>query len=172
MLRRNQRSSLSRLASEVQNVSNFGDEAIITAQAMLAFLWLRLEVLRVPPCSHHGLQTCSGWYSVCNGRSYRFKHRINGIRQGIVNRAQELLTRYGISLTDSQKAAFDAAEGMERVRLLSEILDSNFKGLAAATVNPFTQAENAIGDLKEALGSELRPELENTARQFTAVHPG
>ena len=57
---------------------------------------------------------------------------------------------------------------MERVRLLSEILDSNFKGLAAATANPFVQAENAIGDLKEALGSELRPELENTARQFTA----
>ena len=78
------------------------------------------------------------------------------------------LTRYGISLTDSQKAAFDAAEGLERVRLLSEILDSNFKGLAAATANPFVQAENAIGDLKEALGNELRPELENTARQFTA----
>ena len=157
---------LKKLASEVQNVSNFGDEAIITAQALLlsfaevggaqgaALLTPRLADLQA------GIQGLTGEST-----------DLNAVTQAVgraLTQGSGALSRYGISMTEAQKAAFNTAEGMEKVRLLSEILDSNFKGLAAATANPFVQAENAIGDLKEALGSELRPELENTARQFTA----
>ena len=156
---------LKALASEVQNFSNFGDEAIITAQALLlsfgevggaqgaAILTPRLADVAA------GIQSVTGEAT-----------DLNTVAQAVgraLTQGAGALTRYGVSMTEAQKAQFNAAEGMERVRLLSEILDSNFRGLAAATADPFVQAQNAIGDLKEALGQELRPELENTARQFT-----
>ncbi len=78
------------------------------------------------------------------------------------------LKRYGVSMSEAEEAQFNAAEGMERVVLLSEILDNNFKGLAETTRDSFRQMENSIGDLQEVVGAQLRPELQGMADEVRA----
>lgn len=158
---------LKQLASEVQNVSNFGDEAIITAQAMLlsfaevggargaAMLTPRLADVAAGVAKVTGQTVDLNTVSAALGKS---------LAQGAGS-----LREYGISLTESEEAAFNAAEGMDRVRLLTEILDKNFKGLAEATADPFVQASNAVGDLREQLGLAVRGELAQFAQKTQEI---
>ncbi len=156
---------LKKLASEVQNVSNFGDEAIITAQAML------LSFSEVSGAEGAALLTSrladvAAGVADANGQTIGLNAAAAALGKALGGGAGAL-REYGISLSKSQEEQFNTLKGMEKVRLLTEILDSNFKGLAAATADPFVRAQNAVTDLKQALGTELRPEIERTAQTFT-----
>lgn len=152
------------LASEVQRYSNFGDESIITAQAMLGTFQLNADQIAVLTPR---LADMAAGVAKATGETVDLNSIAQAVGKSFVEGASSL-KRYGVSLTDTQEAAFNAADGMERVRLLSEILDGNFAGMAAATQDAGKQMENAIGDLKESLGKDLLPEIEGLQRQVTA----
>lgn len=157
---------LKQIASETQAFSNFGDEAIITAQAMLlsfgsvagpegaGLLTPRLADLAA------GVANATGQTIDLNAAAAALGKALGG--------GAGALREYGISLTAVQEESFNTLEGLDKVNLLTEILDSNFKGLAASTADAGVQMGNAIGDLKESLGSELLPEIESLQREVTA----
>ena len=123
---------LKRLARELQSVSNFGDEAIITAQAMLLsfkevggaqgaeLLTSRLADMAAGVAKATGETSDLNQMALLLGRA--------------LTTGSGALTRVGVSLSDAEKAAFDAAQGLERVAILGNIIDSNFKGLAEAKI--------------------------------------
>lgn len=79
------------------------------------------------------------------------------------------LARFGIVLSDAEKAAIEAATGIERVELVAAALDARFKGMAAAGADPFTILENSVGELYEALGQNLAPAVQEVASQLAAI---
>ena len=157
---------LKALASETQRATNFSDEMIVTAQAMLlsfgevsgaegaALLTPRLADVAA------GVQKVKGEAVDLNTIAAALGKSVSG--------GAGSLKEYGISLTTVQEEAFNSLEGLEKVRLLTEILDSNFAGLAAATQDAGIQMSNAVGDIKESLGKALRPEIESLQRDLTA----
>lgn len=156
---------LRQVARELQGISNFGDEAIITAQALLLSFGEVGGEEGAALLSHNLVDTAAG-LAKTSGEAVD----LNTIAQALgraLTQGAGALSRYGVSMTEAQKAQFNAAQGMEKVRLLSEILDQNFKGLAAATVDPFKQMKNAVGDLQEVIGRGLLPVLRKLAERVT-----
>lgn len=156
--------SLKQLASDLQRVSNFGDESIITAQAMLLSFREAAGPEGVKKLSQPLLDLAAGMAKT-SGETIDLNTAASTLGRALTQGAGAL-TRYGISLTDVQKAQFDTATEMEKVNLLVEILGDNFGGLAAAMVDPARQAENAWGDLKEKLGRELLPTWRELQQEF------
>jgi len=71
------------------------------------------------------------------------------------------LKQSGIVMTEAQDAAWQLGNQTERVALMAEILDGNYKGvnaaMAATSEGIQKQALNAWGDLKEMIGGAIIP---------------
>lgn len=84
-----------------------------------------------------------------------------------------LLRRYGVSLTDTEVAALDAATGLDKVRMLAGVIDANVKNAAASAADPFAVMNAAVGDLLEELGGTdgqgLRGALSAAAVRLAAL---
>lgn len=158
---------LKALASEVQSFSNFGDESILTAQAMLASFrsvsgaeGIALLTPRLADMAA-GVAKTSGQTADLNSVAAALGKSLEG--------SAASLREYGISMSKQEEAAFNAARGMDRVHMLAEILDANFSGLAEATADPFVQLQNSVGDLKEQIGMGLLPVARDLALRLKAL---
>jgi hypothetical protein len=71
------------------------------------------------------------------------------------------LQRVGVIMTDTQKAMFEAASGMERINIMSEILAQNSNITAEAfgktLAGSIKIAENTFKDIKETIGKAFEP---------------
>lgn len=152
------------VARQMQAVSNFGDETIITAQAMLASFKEVAGPEGIEILTPRLLDMAAGVTKV-TGESIDLNQVAAMLGKSLSDSAA-VLKRVGVSLTDTQMAALNAAEGLDKVNLLAEVIDSNFKGLATTIADPFKQLENAAGDLLEEIGKGLRPELELLAKDI------
>jgi len=152
---------LKALAAQLQSVSNFGDEVQLSAATMLLTFkevggsqGVGLLLPRLLDMAA-GLQKAGQEGADLNSVAIAIgKSLTDGV---------SALKRYGISLTDAQEEQFKASEGMDRINLLTEILDANFQGLAESAVDPLVQIQNSAGDLSETLGEGLRPVIEEVA---------
>lgn len=157
---------LKAVAAEVQNLSNFGDEQIITAQALL----LSFKEVSGPEGAEiltKRLADVAAGLAKSSGQAVDLNTVAQAVGRSLTAGAGAL-SRYGISMSEAEKAAFNAAKGLERVNILATVLDNNFKGLAEATVDPIKQLENAVGDLQESLAEELRPQINELAGEVRA----
>lgn len=154
-------------AIELQRVSNFGDETVMTAQAMLLafkdaggaegveFLTSRLADMSA------GLSKSSGGVVSMEDTVKVLGRALSGEADG--------LSRYGIVLSDVEKNAIKAANGIDRVKLIGELIDSRFKGMAQTTADPFIQLKNAAGDLEEEFGLGLLPLADDVAKRLAQL---
>lgn len=134
------------LASSLQEVTTFGDEATIGAGALLAQMGRSQSQIETLIPRIQDLSAATGV-------------DLNTAAQ-LVGRAFEgqtgALTRYGIVLTDAQKSALQAGDAQQKLAVLTQLLDSRVKGTAAAisktAVGAFTQFMNAVGDVREEFG--------------------
>lgn len=66
------------------------------------------------------------------------------------------LGEYGVAMTDAQKKGFKLADQQEKIRILTEVLDANFIGLAEAVGKEYDgamrKADASHGDFLETLG--------------------
>lgn len=131
---------IQRLASEIQNYSNYGDEAIIKAQALgQAYagntrITEKLTKTVVDFASATGMDLEQAFALV--GKS--------------IGSSTNALSRYGVELdknmTDSQKA-----------EAIQKQLADRFSGSAAQMADTSVQLKNAVGDLSEEIGKSLNP---------------
>ena len=150
-------------AAETQRLTNFGDEMVITAQAML----LSFAEVAGPEGAillTKRLADMSAGTANANGQATDLVQLATQVGKSL-SASASVLKRYGISMDAVQEAQFNAATGMDKVRFLAEILDQNFGGLAEAMADPFVQLQNAAGDAQETIGNQLRPQLAGLANQ-------
>ena len=143
---------LKKQASELQKTTNFADDQVVSAQAMLGTFQLSSKEISIltPRILDMGEAMVKSTGSGTDLESITIA----------IGKAMTLgvgsLTRYGVVITDAQKAAFELADKQEKVKILTEALDSNFKGIATGSAQTFTggiiHLKNAFGDMKENIG--------------------
>jgi hypothetical protein len=145
------------MASSLQDVTKFGDEAIIGAESLLlTFKSIGKDVF--PDALETVLDMSEALGQDLKQSSIQLGKALQDPTQGLT-----ALRRVGIQFTDEQenqiKAMQDAGEMAEAQRLILAELESQFGGVARAAADTASgvrvQLTNAFGDLKEAVGGML-----------------
>ncbi|MBQ2391409.1 MAG: phage tail tape measure protein [Clostridia bacterium] len=135
------------LASSIQNYSNYGDEAIIKAQALGQSFIGQTKIT-------DELTRAVVDFAAATGMDLEQAFTLVGKSIGSNTNA---LGRYGIELkngmSDSQKMA-----------VISKQLGDRYEGQAKQMANASNQLKNAIGDLAEQLGGVFNPIVEKTQK--------
>jgi len=144
--------ALIKQASALQSVTAIADEEITNNQALLATFQLNGQAIQelIPRILDMG---------AANAKTGELTADLHGATLAIgkaMTSGVGILSRYGVAMTDAQREAFDLANGQDKVRILTEILDDNFKGAAETVGKTFAgrveQLRNSLGDLKEDIG--------------------
>lgn len=141
--------NLKRLASEMQNLTTFGDEAQLTALALTQ---------QLANLDEDGLKAVLPGmldFATAMGVDLQSAASLVGKTLGSSTNA---LARYGIELDTT-------ASPTEKLAQLTEQLEAKFGGAAAtaaaAGLGPLKQLKNSIGDLGESFGMLLLPAVTN-----------
>lgn len=159
-------------ASALQKVTTFTDEQILQADQLLATFQLNGEA--IAQINPRLLDMAASLASV--GETTMDLDSLATALGKSLTLGAGSLTRYGVTLTDAQAKQFDMAKGMDKVKLLTEILDSNFKGLAEAAGKTMAGriqiAKNAFGDLQETIGNAVMPAINTLFDDFGSLTGG
>lgn len=157
---------IKKYASELQKVTTFGDEATISAAAMLTTFQLNEDsIISLMP----RVQNLAAMYGMdLNSAAIQVgKALTSGIG---------VLSRYGITLTDAQKEAYKVGNQLARVSVLMEALDANTgnaaQAIAGTGVGALKQMRNALGDLVEQFGFLVEGTLATKIQSITAAVSG
>lgn len=158
---------LKRIAAQLQATTNFTDDAVLTAAQLLA------TFRSVGGSEGIGmllprLADMAAGVARATGETMD----LNQVAQ-LVGKAMEgqvtALRRVGVSLSEAEAEAIKMATGLDRVRLVAEVLDRNFQGLAEAGADPFVIMKNAAEELYEVLGEQLYVVLADVAKQLADI---
>ena len=139
-------------ASALQELTGYGDDETVSAQAMLGTFQLTAE--QIQQLTPRLLDMAESTRKV--GAAQVDMETISIALGKAMTNGIGSLSRYGVAMSDAQKEAFKLADQNEKVAILAEVLDGNFKGLAEAVGNTYEGAirkgDQAQGDFLETLG--------------------
>ena len=139
---------LQELAAALQKTTTFGDEQIISAQAMLSTFQLTEKQITAITLI---LLDMAAATEKATGQSADLEAIAIALGKGFTGQAGSL-SRYGVVLSDTTKKSGDFND-------IIRDLDSNFKGIAESigntTAGRMTKLGNKIGDIQEKLGEFL-----------------
>lgn len=153
---------MKKLASSLQSVTNFGDEAIIKGESLLlTFTNIGKDVM--PQAVETMLDMSQVMGQDLKSSAIQLGKALNDPVKGI-----GALTRIGVSFTEQQqkmiKEMVKAGDimGAQKV-IMDAIASQGFGGQARALADPLIQLNNLVGDLKESLGFALLPIINSLA---------
>lgn len=151
------------MASGLQNVTNFGDEAIISGQnLLLTFTNIGGDVF--PRATETMLDMSQALGQDMKSSAVQLGKALNDPIQGIT-----ALSRVGVSFTEEQKeqirAMVEAGDVAGAQTLILDELAKEFGGSARAMADPAVQLQNAWGDFKEVIGLAVLPILDRLAQR-------
>lgn len=162
---------LQELAAELQSVTIFGDEAIITAQSLLlTFTQIGSDVF--PQAIEAILNVSTAMGTDLQSSVLQLGKALNDPVLGIA-----ALTRVGIQLSETQKEQIklftEQGDKAGAQRIILGELETQFGGLARAmtdtTEGALKQMTNAFGDMTEAIGEGLAPAIISIAQTLKPV---
>ena len=141
---------IKRLASERQNLTNFGDEATLNAAAILAtFKEVKGDVFKKSIVLMQDMAAVMD--TDLAGSAVQLGKAINDPILGV-----SALSEVGVNFTYKQKemirALVESGKLMQAQGVILSELESEFGGAAEAMANPLAQAGNAWSDFQEQLG--------------------
>jgi hypothetical protein len=162
--------SLKEMASGLQAVTTFEDDAILSGQSML-LTFTKIGKNVFPQATETMLNMSTAMGSDLKSAAIQLGKALNDPVEGI-----SALSRVGVQLTSDQEGlikAFVRAGDVESAQkiILGE-LETQMGGLARATAEagagPLMKFSNIVGDVKEQLGEALLPVLISTAKKMQA----
>jgi len=154
-------------AKALQKLTVFGDEQIISGQAMLASFALTTKQLKEMTPRLLDVATMT---AKTTGEMMDLEGAAKFVGMALGGQAGRL-TQAGIRLNDYQKASFQAANETERFNMLIEIFDQNAAGLAISVGETATASvkklKNAFFDLNEQVGKAVLKGFEGDVKLLT-----
>ena len=135
------------LASQIQSYSNYGDEAIIKAQALGQAYIGQTKITEQ-------LTKSVVDFAAATGMDLEQAFTLVGKSIGSSTNA---LGRYGIELNKNMSDS-------EKMTAIAVQLGNRYEGQAKQMANASIQLKNAIGDLKEEIGKQLNPAIEKAQK--------
>lgn len=157
-------------ASDLQSVTNIGDEVTIASAAVLAsFTKIKGDLFT------DTLKSAADLAAVLGGE---LEPRVKMLGKSLEDPAKgmEQLREVGVSFTVAQQNQVKSLQatgdllGAQRI-LLGEV-ENRFGGAAQAMADPWTQLKNSIGDVGEIFGSLLLPTIDVLSTELNAVTGG
>ncbi len=158
---------ISEYASELQSVTNYEDDATVGAAAMLAsFTNVRGDVFKGAIEGAMNLDTVMGGGLETNVKL--LGKALNDPTEGLAK-----LAKAGIVFTDSQKQAIEAMQQSGNLlgaqQALLGAVESKFGGAARNLADPWTQFQNVLGDVGEAIGSTMLPSINVLSESMSSM---
>lgn len=151
--------AMKKYASELQGITTVGDEVTIQGASQLATFQLQSGTIQTLLPALQDLAVSQYGVSVSGDQMQQMANLVGKVMTGNVG----ALTRYGVTLNDTQKKILQNGTESERAAMLVEVLGQNFGGLAEAMANTpegkIVQVKNAFGDMQEVIGAKLYPVL-------------
>ena len=156
---------LKKYASELQGVTNYGDEATLNAMAMLAtFKDIRGDTFKASTEVMLDMSTVLD--QDLKSSAIQLGKALNDPIRGVT-----ALSRVGVSFTEQQKeqikALQESGDLMGAQSIILRELQSEFGGAARAMADPMVQLKNALGDIGEKIGEEVLPFARILAKDMT-----
>jgi len=147
------------MAKELQSVTNFGDDAILSGQnLLLTFTNIGEDVF--PRATETMLDMATALGTDAKSGAIQLGKALNDPTEGI-----SALTRVGVTFTEQQKEQIKAMqEAGDMAGAQTVILDElakEFGGSARALADPADQLKNAFVDFKEVVGGAVLPLIES-----------
>lgn len=148
---------LQKYAADLQRATNFGDEVIVNAQAIMAtFRNVRGDEFNRATALM--LDMAAVMDGDLKGSAIQLGKALNDPIKGV-----SALSEVGVSFTAQQKAQIAAMVEAGNVAgaqgVILDELAGEFGGAAAAMADPAVQAKNLIGDVGEEIGRQILPML-------------
>ena len=145
---------LKQMAADLQQVTNYGDEATISAMGVLAsFTNIKGDVFKDATTAAQDLSAVMG--QDLQSSVVQIGKALNDPIKGVT-----ALQRVGVAFTQQQKdqiaAMVNAGDTMGAQQLILAELKKEFGGAAEAMADPMVQFGNAAGDVSEELGMLVR----------------
>jgi hypothetical protein len=165
---------LKKMASQLQDVTTFGDETIIGAQSLLlTFTKIGEDVF--PQATETILNMAVAMETDLKSATVQLGKALNDPITGI-----SALSRVGVQLTDTQKEQIKSFTELGDIASAQKVilgeLETQFGGLAKATAltmaGSLEQMTASIGDAGEALGELLSPMVISTAKAIKTLAEG
>lgn len=164
--------AMKKYASELQGVTTVGDEATIQGASQLATFQLQSSTIKTLLPSLQDLAVSQYGVSVSGDQMQSMANLVGKVMTGNVG----ALTRYGVTLNDTQKKMLQNGTETQRAAMLVEVLGQNFGGLAEAMANTpegkIVQIKNAWGDMQEVIGGKLYPVVTAFFGYVASAMPG
>lgn len=154
------------LASELQRTTKFGDETIISAEAMLlTFVKIGKDVF--PEAIERAADMSTIFGTDLKSSTVQLGKALNDPIAGLGS-----LSRIGVQFTDEQKKSIkqfvEQNDIMSAQRIILDELKNEFGGVAREVAKtgtgPLTQFGNKMGDLAEVMGGALIPIINDAIR--------
>lgn len=165
---------VSKMASELQKVTTYGDEAIKTGQSLLlTFKNIGGDVF--PRTTRAMLDMSASMGQDLSSTAMQLGKALNDPVEGL-----SALARVGVKFTDEQEIIIKKFMKMGEVSkaqgVILDELESQFGGVAMAMANTdfgrWEQAKNTFGDMAETVGLKLLPLLTDVVNMLSEVADG
>ncbi len=161
---------LTRMAGELQKVTKFSDEQILSGESMLlTFTKIHKDVF---PLATEAMLNMAEKFGGVEQASIQLGKALNDPISGVT-----ALRRVGVMLTDDQekqiKAFMDVNDIASAQKVILDELETEFGGLARAagetTAGKLEILKNTFDDLKESVGNAFIPTLVKLAEGLTTI---
>jgi len=146
-------------AKALQKVTTIGDEVTMVGQSQLATFQLQTKTIKKLTPSLLDMATAVYGVNVTQEQMIMVSNLAGKAMMGQTG----ALSRYGITLDETQRKLLQQGDEMERASAMAEILKQNFGGLAGEMKNTLegqiVSVKNQFGDMKEMVGEKLMPVL-------------
>lgn len=151
--------SIKKMASEIQSYTTYGDEALLGGAGELATYLKSGDAIEAMMGTLANYAAGMGGMEVDKSGMVEYATQLGKALDGQFDG----LRKKGFDVTESQKQILELGTEMERVAVITEIIDQSWSGLAESLANTpqgqITQMSNTWGDIKETLGRYLYPTI-------------
>jgi len=160
-------------AKALSKVTTVEDDAITVGQSQLASFTRSAEVVKILTGDMLDLAVAQYGANVSGDQMQQTANMIGKAMSGQLG----AMTRAGVLVSEDLKKAFEAANTEEeRAAVISEILTSNYGGLAEAASKTaqggLLQLKNRIGDIGEEIGAVIVPAILDLVPKVDEALPG
>lgn len=149
--------SIKKTASNIQGYTTYGDEALIAGAGELATYLQSGDAIEAMMGTLANYSAGMGGMEVDKAGMVEYATQLGKALDGQFDG----LRKKGFDVTDAQKKILELGTEMERVAVITEIIDQSWSGLAESLANTpqgqLIQMSNAWGDIKETLGMYVYP---------------
>ena len=145
---------LTEQANKLQNLTTFGDEQIMSGQAMLAtFALTSNEILKLTP----RILDMAAAQEKATGAGVQLEDVAISVGKALATNTLGGLKRVGVVMDSTTESMFKQASAGDKLSILLGVLDDNYKGVAEAIgqtdAGKLERIGNIFGDVGEAIGN-------------------